>query len=434
VWSGRLTNRRKDGAWYEEECTVSPVRDEAGQVVNYVAVKRDVTREVRLEQQLAQSQRLEALGTLAGGIAHDFNNVLTPIIGYAELALEDSEPGTRIHRALGQVAKGAERAREIVRQILAFSRATSDGRRPVRLPLLVAETLHLLRAILPRTVELRQTGHAAPDTVFADSTQLQQVLMNLCTNAWHAIGEGAGVIEVNLGEACLPQARREAPPRLPDGPYLVLTVRDNGSGIAPEVLPRIFEPFFTTKEVGQGTGLGLSAVHGIAISHGGGVTVESGPGQGTAFRVWLPRAEGPADDEPAPEAAPRGGTERILFLDDEPDIVLMAEEALRDLGYRVSTAAGPAEVLAAVRADPGGYDLVITDQTMPGTTGLALAAELRGVRPDLPVLLLTGYSSLATPERLKAAGVAEVLGKPVSLGDLARAVRRVLDGAGAELR
>ncbi|GAB4263332.1 MAG: hypothetical protein Kow0092_14150 [Deferrisomatales bacterium] len=429
VWTGRFTNRRKDGALYEEECTISPVRDEQGRIVHYVAVKRDVTTELRLEQQLNQAQKLKALGTLAGGIAHDFNNILVPILGYAEMAQDELAADGPVRLMLDQVIAGAERARDLVRQILSFSRPADPEQKIVRLTPIVSEVLQLMRATLPATIEIRQEFRAGRDVVRASPTQLHQILVNLCTNAWHAMEDDRGVLTVQLEELDGDDGVARRHPQLAPGPWVRLTVADTGCGMPPEVLDRIFEPFFTTREVGEGTGLGLAAAHGIVDSIGGCIEVESTPGAGTSFAIYLPlTSEEEEEERLGPRAGRPTGTERLLLVDDEETIVELGQQALENLGYSVDTATSGAEALERFAADPDGYDLVITDQTMPGMTGMALAQELLRIRADLPIILCTGYSPAATPEKVRAIGIRELVGKPTTVTELSEAVRRALDG------
>lgn len=419
-WSGHLVNRRKDGSLYEEECTISPVRDDRGHIVNYVAVKRDVTAEVRLEKQLRQSQKLEALGTLAGGIAHDFNNVLTPILGYTEMAVDDLPPDSRVREGLGRVLAAAERARDLVKQILAFSRRAEQERHPLRLGDLVRETLQLVSATLPKTIAIRSTIDDGVGPVVADATQLHQVLLNLCTNAWHAMGDEGGVLEVTLDAA-------EGTVSAPGVPHARLTVRDTGCGMSAEVLDRIFEPFFTTKAVGEGTGLGLAAVHGIVRSHGGSVAVESEPGRGSAFQVFLPLASAAQGESRPPSGPPPRGTESILFVDDEEAIAELGRRSLESLGYRVVATTSSVKALDLFRREPQRFDAVVTDQAMPELTGANLARELLAMRPGLPIVLCTGFSRSVTLEAAKELGVRRFLPKPATLAELGRAVREALD-------
>jgi PAS domain S-box-containing protein len=424
-WTGRLVRRRKDGSTYEEECAISPVRDDAGKIVNYVAVRKDASREVRLEQQLRHSQKLEALGTLAGGIAHDFNNLLTGIMGYAELTSESLPPDAHGRSYLARVLAACERAKELVRQILAYSRPEDRGREAVRLDDVVSESLKLLRAVIPKTIELRYRPGESSGLVWADATQVGQVLMNLCTNAAQAMREQIGTIHVTVSE-------REVGPDAADmepGLYAVLAVEDTGCGIPEPILERIFEPFFTTKDVGEGTGLGLAVAHGIAKSHGGTVRVTSEVGKGSRFEVFLPKLQNRQIAATRSKEPVARGSGRVLYVDDEETLAELGGGLLESLGYTVRTANGGEEALEALRASPDGFDVLVTDQSMPRMTGDALAREVRRISPHLPVILCTGFAPAVTPEVAKAAGILEVVQKPATRRELAAAVRRALDNA-----
>lgn len=435
VWSGQFTTRRKDGSAYQASCTISPVRDAEGRITNYVTAVRDVTAERDLERRLNQSQRLEAIGTLAGGIAHEFNNLLTVIIGFTEMSLATTGEGGETGRNLVRVLEAGERARNLVRQILTFSRndeEDDDRAGPAELVPVLRETLELLRASLPASIRIVDTLDGGELVVTADAAQVQQVLMNLGTNAAHAMRETGGELHVALAELTLREG--EPPPvhELSPGTYAALTVRDSGCGMAREVRERVFEPFFTTKPVGQGTGLGLAVVHGIVRSCGGGIALTSEPGQGTSFQIYLPltKRQAATREAAAPRQLPPGlphGGEHVLVVDDERPIVELLKAQLTRLGYTVDTCLGSREALVLLRADPSRFDLVLTDQTMPDLTGIALAREVRSLRPDLPVLLCTGHSDESTPDGAAAVGIREILFKPLTFRELADAVRRALD-------
>jgi PAS domain S-box-containing protein len=424
-WSGRLDGRRKDGSWVVEDATLSPIRAPGGEILGFVAVKRDVTQQVRLEGQLHQAQRMEALGTLAGGIAHDFNNILTGIMGYAELARSEVPPGSDLEASLAEVVKGGTRAAGLVRQILTFSRRTEEERRPVKVALVVVEALKLLRASLPSTIEFRQEVESEA-SVLTSPTQVHQVVMNLCTNAGLAMKERGGVLTVELRDKEIVEAQARELPGLSLGPHVCLSVTDTGVGIPPAVRDRIFEPFFTTRTTGEGTGLGLSVVHGIVTALHGAITVYSEPGQGATFRVYLPRCDAAAAEARGP-AAPRGGRERVLVVDDEPALVSLGQRLLGRLGYRVTGLTSSREALALVRADPSAFDLVITDLTMPPPTGLELAEALRDLRPGLPVVLCTGFGDAVTADRAANLGITATAHKPFTSEGLAAVVRAALD-------
>jgi len=426
-WSGRLEGRRKDGTRVVEDATCSPIRAPGGEILGFVAVKRDVTQQVRLESQLQQAQRMEALGTLAGGIAHDFNNILTGILGYAELARTDAPAGSDLEASLAEVVRGGTRAAGLVRQILTFSRRSDEQRRPVQVGPVVREALKLLRASLPSTIEFRQAIDSDA-AVRASPTQLHQVVMNLCTNAGLAMKERGGVLTVELREITVDEARARETPGAAPGPHLLLSVSDTGTGIPPALRERIFEPFFTTRAPGEGTGLGLSVVHGIVTSLQGAITVYSEPGQGATFRVLLPRCDA-VEPPPRAAAAPRGGSERVLVVDDEVALVRLTQQTLGRLGYQVTGLTSSQEALDLLRADPSAFDLVLTDLTMPPPTGLELAAALRQLRPGLPVVLCTGFGDAVTADRAADLGIAATAHKPFTAERLAQVVRAVLDGS-----
>ncbi len=388
---------------------------------------RDITAQKKLEDQLTQAQKMEAIGTLAGGIAHDFNNILSVIIGNSEiLNLTDAvTPSAR--DSLNQIMAASQRARLLVKQILAFSRHARQERLVINLKPIVKETIDFLRASLPTTIQLKHYLDPKSGQILGDPTQIQQVLMNLCTNAGHAMEKEGGVLEIILENVELGEEDARLDSGTEAGRYLRLTVSDNGHGIDPVILPRIFEPYFTTKEQGKGTGLGLSVVHGIVKSHSGTIKVYTEVGKGTSFRVYFPLAE----DLDASEAAePRPlptGSERILFVDDEPALVDLSRRMLSRLGYEVDTRTSPVEALEAFRANPKKFNLVITDMTMPGMTGLMLAKKLNEISPGVPIVLCTGFSDQANEHRAQALGVRGFLLKPIIMRDLAEAVRKALD-------
>ncbi len=426
VWQGRIVNRRKDGILFTESATISPVRNTIGQITHFVAVKRDITHEVELEAQLRQAQKMEAIGTLAGGIAHDFNNILGAILGFTDMALLHCEPGSPLHENLSHIRKGGKRAADLVQQILTFSRMTTAEKEPVPVVPLVRESLKLLRASLPATIEIEQELDAAGMNVLANPVKIQQVVMNLCTNAFHAMRDKGGLLTVTLAPVPAAECRRML--TSVKGDCVRLTVSDTGTGIDPETMERIFDPFFTTKGPGEGTGLGLSVVHGIVRDLGGTITVSSDPGQGTVFTVILPAVRRDLSpvlanlNEPLP-----GGTEHILIVDDETDILETCKMMLQHLGYAVTLCSRPLKAVELVRAQEELYDLVITDQTMPKMTGTELINALLSIRPGLPIILCTGYSDKVNEEVARRAGARRLLMKPVELRKLARAIREVLD-------
>ncbi|MEW6220181.1 MAG: response regulator [Thermodesulfobacteriota bacterium] len=403
-----------------------------------VAIIRDITlrrqqeaeREA-LQVQLRQAQKMEAIGTLAGGIAHDFNNILAAILGFGDMAQEQTEAGSQLWQDISHILAAGRRARDLVQQILTFSRRQEGERHPIRVQHVIKEAVKLLRAVIPAQISIRQHIHQDCGLVEADPTQLHQLLMNLCTNAYHAMGEEGGVLSVRLE-----RHRLEAlPPRLmgsiSPGPCLRLQVADTGCGMDEATLERIFEPYFTTKKPGQGTGLGLSVVHGIVTSLGGGIAVTSQPGAGSVFDVFLPLCETPVEERAANDGRPAWGRGRLLFVDDEPDLVEIACRGLRALGYTVAGHTDSRQALAQFLRQPEAFDLLVTDNAMPGLTGLQLGAAVIGLRPDLPVLMVTGHGESLTLEQAQASGIRQVLCKPVATADLGRSIRGILDQAAA---
>jgi PAS domain S-box-containing protein len=407
--------------------------DTEGAVAGMVGIMLDITdlknaerRRRQLELQLQQTQKMEALGTLAGGIAHDFNNILAAIIGYTEIVVADTRPATPSHDYLKRVLAAGERARSLVKQILAFSRQGEMEPKPVQLKLIVKEVLKLLRASLPATIEIDQQIES-DGAVMADPTQLHQVMMNLGTNAGYAMAQTGGRLSVRLEEIRLEEDFTRLHTDLRPGVYLRLTVSDTGRGIDPENLTKIFDPFFTTKPKGEGTGMGLSVVHGIVTGLRGLITVDSAPGKGARFQVYLPALQD-GTAVPVDEAGTLPtGKERILFVDDEPFQTDMLKHLLGLLGYRVETRNTAVEALALFQQDPQAFDLVITDMVMPEMTGDELAARLLAIRPDLPIILATGYSQNITEVKAKAMGIKAFALKPLVIDELSRLIRRVLE-------
>jgi PAS domain S-box-containing protein len=401
-----------------------------------VAAFRDITErkrvELRLETQLRQAQKMEAIGTLAGGIAHDFNNILMAMLGYAEMAKIDLSEETQARGDIEEVLKAGRRARDLVRQILAFSRQIDQERQPIQLHPVIKEALKLLRASLPATIEIQQNIDVNCGAVLADPTQIHQVMMNLCANAYHAMREKGGILGVELCSVDVDAIQAMLVPNLREGPYVRLTVSDTGHGMDRTTMERIFDPFFTTKGVGEGTGMGLATVHGIVTSHSGAITVYSKAGSGTTFHIYLPRLESKTEDSsPQVESIPTGH-ERILIVDDEASLVRLGKQMLERLGYNVTTRTSSVETLELFRAEPDRFDLVITDQTMPNLTGVELAEELLHIRPDIPIILATGFSETVSPEKAKQLGIREYIMKPIATHELAKVTRQVLDEATKE--
>ena len=392
-------------------------------------ILRDTSEQKELEDLLRQSQKMEALGTLAGGIAHDFNNVLAAMMGYTELALEDIAEEAPGKEHLQQVLKSGVRAKNLVQQILSFSRRTDPEKKPLQLAPIIKETMNLLRATTPTTIEIIQEVEAGTHTVLADPTQIHQLVMNLCSNAAHAMRERGGILKISLKRVDLEETSTALHAEFTPGVYNRLTVSDTGEGMDKETVERIFDPFFTTKDAGQGTGMGLAVAHGVVKAHGGTITVNSEAGKGSTFHVYLPLMETEAEKEASVDTHPLPtGKEHILFVDDEELLVGIGQQMLERLGYQVTVRTSSIEALEVFKAKPDRFGLIITDQTMPTMSGLDLAKAIHSIRPDIPVILCTGYSSLLSGQTAEAIGVKRVLMKPLGVRDLAAAVRGVLDG------
>jgi PAS domain S-box-containing protein len=388
--------------------------------------KQGAEEKERLENQLQQAQKMEAIGTLAGGIAHDFNNILSVIIGYTELILMNGNVDSEVKQNLKEIFNASKHARDMVKQILAFSRQTKQERKPIQASHIVKEALKMLRASLPTTIAIQQKIEKNIGIIEADPTQIHQVLMNLCTNAAHAINEEDGILEISLSNTELDQNAAAGHPELRPGPHLKLSVRDTGHGIHADVHEKIFNPYFTTKEKGEGTGLGLAVVQGIIKSHNGAVTVESEVGQGSTFHVYLPTIPREETTDEVVSAPLPMGHERILLVDDEQPLVEIGKQMLERLGYTVAARTSSIEALELFKAQPNRFDLVITDIVMPNMTGEKLAEKLLEIRADIPVVLCTGYSEKFTRRQASEIGVRSFLMKPLVMKDLASTVRQAL--------
>jgi len=426
VWTGNIINQKKDRTPYEVETSISSIENASGAVINYICVARDVTNEKRLERHVRQSQKLEAIGTLAGGIAHDFNNILAIMMGYTELALRDIKESTITAKKLEGVLKAGERARDLVRQILAFSRQTEKERKPVRISPIIKETLNFLRASLPSTIEIKKNIEVN-SMILGDPTQVHQILMNLCTNASYAMKDRGGILEITLKEIEIEEEDLCTYPDLSPGTYVNLIVSDTGCGIDEVTMERIFEPFFTTKKPGEGTGMGLSVVHGIVKSYGGTITVISEEHKGTTFSIILPKLASGTIAEPLVfKPLPRGHG-NILFVDDEEELAILEKENLEELGYNVTAVTGSVEALKLYRENPGHFDLIITDHTMPFITGLELIEEIRKTSPSMPFILTTGFGDLISDEKASEIGIKKLIKKPFKLYELAEVISSILN-------
>ena len=408
-----------------------PVRDEQGRVLRIVGTAEDVTEQRRLEEHFRQAQKMEAIGQLAGGIAHDFNNILAAILGNAELALVDVDARHPARRSLEEIQRASGRAKQLIQQILTFSRQQPRERRIVALGPLVEEAVDLLRATIPSTVDLVVSIDPDAPPVLADPTQIHQLLVNLATNAWHSLADRPGRIDVRLENATLDAASSRDLTGLLPGRFACLMVRDTGSGMDAATRARLFDPFFTTKDVGRGAGLGLSVVHGIVHEHDGAIRVVSEPGQGATFEVYLPASSGVVREAVAvsPASSSHGAGQQILFIDDEEPLVELATRMLGRLGFLITGFTSAAEALEAFRRDPRRFDVVVTDMNMPGRSGLQVAADLLEMRPDIPILMSSGHVTEDLVKRARAAGIREVLYKPSSMHEFGEAISNAIAAA-----
>jgi PAS domain S-box-containing protein len=431
-----LYGLRKDRTEVPIEIGLTPVATEDGMfvlasIVDITARKRAEDDRRQLEEELRQSQKLEAVGTLAGGIAHDFNNILFAITGYAELIAKGTRSPETVTEDLRELMKAARRGKELVERILIFSRRQPSERQPIEIGPMVAEAVKLLRATLPPSIDLRVAIHAHAPRVMGDATSIHQVLMNLGTNAAYAM-PGGGTLEISVEPQYLRDHMVRLHPGLHEGWYAVLVVRDHGAGIDPAVRNRVFEPFFTTKPKGSGTGLGLAIVHTIMKTHEGVIDLDSEPGRGTTVTCFFPALQAAASSEtPGEEDAPSGHGERILLVEDEPSLAKMSARRLEALDYRVTSDTEPLRALATFRARPDDFDLVISDYLMPQMIGIDFARAIHNIRPDLPIVLLTGFIEELPEETIRAAGVRRLISKPASIQEMGRAMQEVLAGVRA---
>ncbi len=425
-WFGMFTNRKKDGSLFQEKATISPVLDEDNNITHFITVKRDITEDLIQEKRIQQSQKMESIGTLAGGIAHDFNNILSPILGFAQLSLLSVEKDSILSDNLKEIEKAAMRAKDLVRQILTFARHSDQNVAPIKIYAIVSEALKFIRSSIPTTIEINsrieRTGY-----VLADPTKIHQIVMNLCTNAYHAIDNETGKISVTLEETVLDQAIITAHWTLNPGSYVMLKVSDTGTGIPEKDMDSIFEPYFTTKETGKGTGLGLAVCQGAATSMNGGILVHSELGRGTIFTLYVPVSRHKGRDISQEKAKLPTGTEHILFVDDEISVTKLNKRLLESLGYRVTIENESPKALSLVLTDPDQFDLLITDMTMPAMTGYQLAEEIKVFRPDLPIILCSGFSKKISDKTIAKTGINAYCKKPISAPELAITIRRLLD-------
>lgn len=413
---------------------IYPLKNRAGDVKNIVIMHEDITgikyaevEREKLESQLRQALKMEAIGTLAGGIAHDFNNILAAILGYAEMVSDEVPKSSAAQNDIQEVLKAGKRAKELVQHILAFSRKSKLERVPVAFHLVTTETLKLLRASIPTTIEIHQDIDPNSGTVLADPTQLHQIIMNICTNAAQAMDEKGNILDVTLGWVELSEWDLHKEPSLKPGKYVKLTISDNGPGIDQNIIERIFDPYFTTKGAGKGSGMGLAVVHGIVKSHDGMVTVASTLGKGTTFNIFFPRID-EKEQQLTERAGPvPTGNERILVVDDEESVVEITKRRLKRLGYQVTALTDSMAALELFRSQPGSFDLVISDQTMPGLTGEQLAKKIIAIRQDIPIVICTGYSSKMDADKANFLGISAFIMKPIDHDEFASTIRQVLD-------
>jgi signal transduction histidine kinase/ActR/RegA family two-component response regulator len=395
---------------------------------NEIEIRQKFERErAELEKQLFQLQKMETIGTLAGGIAHDFNNILTPILGYTDMALEELPAESNLRFDLEQINNAAHRGKDLVQQVLTFSREVDFENKPIQLQPVVTEALNLIRASFAPGVEISQQYDQKIGSVLANPTHIHQIMMNLCTNASHAMMKTGGILKVKLDSAKIDQKTADKIPNLKKGEYVRLTISDTGHGMDLKTKERIFEPFFTRKEVGSGSGLGLSVVHGIVNNYGGAIVVDSTPGKGTTFMIYLPKYGNDTSESDKSDKKPLKGDEYILFVDDEPEITFMGKKMLENLGYKVSISSNSTSALEEFKKEPDRYSLLVTDQSMPDISGTELAAMMKEIRPELKVIIITGYSENLSDEILFQSGVSEVILKPMKLDDFSEVIRRVLD-------
>lgn len=427
AWKGQLVNRRKNGALFDCKVTISPILGSEGRAQGFVAVERDVSSEHQFDKMVRHSQKMDAIGTLAGGIAHDFNNMLSAILGFTEISMMGLEKGSELEENLQEVYTAGNRAKELVKQILAFSRQSDRKDKQLQLRPLINEALKFLRSSLPSTVTM-EIDLASTSSIMGDPVEMHQVLVSLCTNSAQAMRDG-GVLRVELHDVEVDSALAEKHPGLFVGPHIRLIVADNGCGMSSQVCERAMEPFFTTRRDGEGHGMGLSVVHGTVTRYGGSISITSAKNKGTRVEIYLPRLLDEVNSAAEPQPLPTGN-EHIMFVDDEELLVNITSKMLGGLGYKVSGFVDPEHALKVFNESPDDFDLLVTDITMPGLNGIGLCKEVRTLRPGFPVIMCTGYSELIDEEEARELGVDAFLYKPLVANDIAVSIRRVVEEAG----
>jgi PAS domain S-box-containing protein len=403
--------------------------DKKGNFISLVGIIADITEQKILENEQRQANKMESIGTLTGGIAHDFNNILGIIVGNTELALNDVPECNPARSCLEEIKTACLRATKIVKQLLSFSRKADQELQPIEIALVIKDALKFLRSTIPTTIDIQQDIQVTDEAILADPTQINQIIMNLCINAFHAMEQTGGNLAISVEKVMLDNNSAKDYPDLRSGEHVKVRVKDTGPGIDPDIIDRIFDPYFTTKEVGKGSGMGLAVVHGIVKSHHGAIFVDSTPGKGTTFSIFFPiTTEKPGIEKDASEE-PLRGSETVLFVDDETSIVKTVRGMLERLGYQVKTAMAPQDALELLSADPRQFDLVITDMAMPKMTGVMLSEKIMEIRPDIPVIICTGHSALIDEKRAKELGIAAYVMKPINMTEIAKTIRKVLDGA-----
>ncbi len=425
-WSGSIINKRKDGIFYVSECSISPVKDTQNNLLNFIWIAKDIAKEAALEKRIVQAQKMESIGILAGGIAHDFNNILSAIIGFTELALEEVEKDTTLENDLKEIQVGGIRAKDLVKQILSFAKQSDETVNPIRIDVIAKEVLRFIRASIPSTIEI-ESDIQSDSLIMGNPTQIHQIFMNLCTNSAHAMKENGGLLRVSINEVEIDKNPEVKNIGLKEGNYIKIKVSDTGTGIPPTIIGRIYEPYFTTKTVEDGTGMGLAMIHGIVEHCSGKIMVSSTMGKGTIFTLYFPITQKPEAYQPHEVKKLPSGTERILIVDDEAPILKIESRILKRFGYTVTASISSVEALEVFRSHPNNFDLVITDMTMPKMTGEKLAAALIEIRSDIPVILCTGYSQKLSDKDIGAKGIRKVILKPVAIDNLVKSVRKVLD-------